>query len=85
MRNAMSLKRFLETNKINMKGVWIDPIVTLVNNNFEIAEKPEYYNILSASAIPKFIVNKKNHTDTSILQRTIDIIEPYSNELSYLD
>ncbi|ADZ09735.1 NERD domain protein [Methanobacterium lacus] len=85
MRNAMSLKRFMATNNINMKGVWIDPIVTLVNNNFEIIEKPEYYNVLSPSAIPKFIVNKKNHTAPSILQRTIDLIEPYCTELSYLE
>ncbi|UTB32362.1 MAG: NERD domain-containing protein [Methanobacterium sp. ERen5] len=85
MRNAMSLKKFLATNKINMKGVWIDPIVTLVNNNFEIAEKPEYYNVLSPLAIPKFIVNKKNHRDPTILQGAIDLIEPYSNESSYLN
>jgi hypothetical protein len=85
MRNVFSMKKFLESNKIKMYGVWVDPIVTLVNNNFEIAEKPEYYNVLSPSAIPKFIVNKKNHVDPSILQGAIDLIEPYSNELSYLD
>lgn len=79
MRNTMSLKRFLVTNKINMKGVWINPIVTLVNDNFEIAVKPEYYNILSPSAIPKFIVNKKKPRDPTILQMVINIIEPYSN------
>ncbi len=85
MRNVISLKKFLESNRINMYGVWINPIVTLMNNNYKIIEKPEYYHVLPPSAIPKFIVNKKKHVDLTILQSAIDLIEPYCNELSYLD
>lgn len=85
MRNVMSLKKFLEKNNVNMYGVWIDPIVTLVNNNFKINEKPKNYKVLYPSAIPEYIINTKNNADLKILQSAIDLIEPYCNELSYLD
>lgn len=85
MRNAMSLKNFLVNNNIKMNGVWIDPIVTLVNKNFEIDEKPEYYKVLYPSAIPKYIKNQNHNIDLKILQKAVDLLAPYSYELSYLD
>jgi hypothetical protein len=85
MRNVMSLKNFLEKNNVKTYGVWLDPIVTLVNNNFKIIEKPKNYKVLYPSSIPKYILNKNNHVDLKILQSAIDLIEPYCNELSYLD
>lgn len=85
MRNVMSLKKFLEKNNINTYGVWLDPIVTLVNKNFKINEKPKNYKILYPSTIPEYILNTKNNVDLKILQSAIDLIEPYCNELSYLD
>lgn len=84
-RNAFSLKKFLEKNNINMYGVWVDTIVTLVNGNFEMYDKPKYYSVLHPGAIPKYILNKKYKININILQDAIDLIEPYSNELSYLD
>ncbi|MTK13072.1 MAG: NERD domain-containing protein [Clostridiaceae bacterium] len=84
-RNAISLKKFLEKNNIKMYGVWIDPIVTLVNENFEINKNPKYYEVLPPRAIPKYILNKRNDVDINILQSAIDLLEPYCNELSYLE
>ena len=72
-------------NNVNMEGVWIDPIVTLIKNNFKINEKPRYYKILFPSTIPNYIQNRNNNIDINILQETIDLLEPYSNELSYLN
>jgi hypothetical protein len=85
MRNVMSLKKFMEKNKINMYGVWLDPIVTLVNKNFKINEKPKNYKVLYPSAIPEYILNTKKTVNIKILQSAIDLITPYCNELSYLD
>jgi len=85
MRNVMSLKNFLEKNNVKTYGVWIDPIVSLVNNNFKIIEKPKNYKVLYPSTIPEYILNKKNNVNLKILQSAIDLIEPYCNELSYLD
>lgn len=85
MRNVMSLKEFFEKNDINMYGVWIDPIVTMVNKNFKINNKPKNYKVLYPSTIPKYILNKKKNPDLNILQSAIDLLEPYCNELSYLD
>ena len=84
LRNVMSLKKFLIRNNINMKGVWIEPIVTLVNENFEIQEIPKY-EVLYPSTIPKYILSRKNRVNSQLLQGAIDLIEPYCNELSYLD
>lgn len=85
MRNVISLKKFLGNNNVNMNRVWIVPIVTLVNENFELYDIPKYYTVLVPRAIPKYILNKKNIVSLKILQGAIDLIEPYCNELSYLE
>ena len=85
MRNAISLKNFLTDNNINMDGVWIDSIVTLVKNNFKIEKKPKDYNILFPSTIPHFIQNSKKNIDINILNEAIVLIEPYCIELSYIN
>jgi hypothetical protein len=84
MRNAMSLRNFLVDNNINMDGVWIDSIVTLVKNNFKIEKKPKNYNILFPSTIPRFIENSRRNIDVNILNEAIVLIEPYCIELSYI-
>ena len=80
----MSLRNFLVDNNINMDGVWIDSIVTLINNNFKIEKKPKNYNVLFPSTIPGFIQNSKNKIDIKILNEAIVLIEPYCIELSYI-
>ena len=85
MRNAISLKRFLTDNKVNMDGVWIDSIVTLLNNNFKIVKRPRGYTVLFPSTIPEFIRNSKKKVDINILKEAALLIEPYCIELSYLD
>ncbi len=42
-------------NKVNVENVWINSIVTLVNKNFKIVQKPKHYNILFPETITKFI------------------------------
>ena len=46
MGNSMSLRKFFMDNNVNMDGIWIDSIVTLINNNFKIKQKPRHYNVL---------------------------------------
>ncbi len=81
--NSMSLRKFLMDNNLNMKGVWIDSIVTLINKNFKIAQKPRYYKVLFPSTIPKFIQNSNRKIDNNILKEAILLIEPYSKKNSH--
>lgn len=85
MANSMSLKKFLEDNGVNIDGVWISSIVTLVNNNFKIEQKPKYYNVLFPSTIPQFILNSNRKMDMDILKEAALLIEPYCIELSYVN
>lgn len=85
MANSMSLKKFLEDNGVNMDGVWISSIVTLIDNNFKIEQKPKYYNILFPSTIPQFILNSNRKIDTTILKEVALLIEPYCIKLSYVN
>ena len=85
MRNAMSLRNFLTDNKVNMNGVRINSIVTLINNNFDIEKKPIDYTVLFPSTIPRFIQNSTRKIDINILKEAAILIEPYCIELSYLD
>jgi len=85
MANSMSLKKFLEDNGVNMDGVWISSIVTLIDNNFKIEQKPKYYNVLFPSTIPQFILNSKRNIDRDILKEATLLIKPYCIELSYVN
>ena len=85
MANSMSLKKFLEDNGVNMDGVWISSIVTLIDNNFKIEQKPQYYNVLFPSTIPQFILNSNRKIDMNILKEVALLIEPYCIELSYVN
>jgi hypothetical protein len=83
--NSMSLRKFLMDNNINMDGVWIDSIVTLINKNFKIEQKPRHYNVLFPSTIPKFIQNSNKKIDKDILKEAILLIKPYNKKNSYSD
>ena len=80
MANAISLRKFLMDKGVNLKGVWVNAIVTLKNNNFEIEKRPKRYNILSPSKIPKFILNHKSNVNINILKESALIIEPYGRD-----
>jgi hypothetical protein len=84
-RNAMSLRKFLIDNKINMEGIWIDSIVTLVNNNFKIERRPTNYNVLFPAYLTDFIQLSNRKIDYNIIKESARLIEPYCIELSYLD
>ena len=83
--NSMSLRKFLMDNNINMDGVWIDSIVTLINKNFKIKQKPKNYNVLFPSTIPNFIQNSNKKIDDNILEEAILLIKTYSKKNSYSD
>ncbi|MCZ3367334.1 MULTISPECIES: nuclease-related domain-containing protein [Methanobacterium] len=85
MANSLSLKKFLEDNGVNINCVWINSIVTLIDNNFKIEQKPEYYNVLFPSTIPQFILNSNRKIDMNILKEVVLLIEPYCIELSYMN
>lgn len=85
MANAMSLKKFLVDNGINMDDVWVNSIVTLINKNFKIEQKPQHYNVLFPSTIPQFILNSNRKVGVDILKEAALLIEPYCIELSYIN
>ncbi len=85
MVNSISLKKFLADNGINMGGVWINSIVTLINNNFKIEQKPQRYNVLFPSTIPQFILNSNRKIDVDVLKEMALLIEPCCIELSYVN
>ncbi len=85
MAGSISLKKFLEDNGINTDSVWINSIVTLINKNFKIEQKPKHYTVLFPSTIPQFILNSNKKIDMNILKEAALLIEPYCIELSYVN
>lgn len=85
MTNSLSLKKFLVDNGVNMDGIWVNSIVTLINNNFRIEQKPKHYTVLFPSTIPQFILNSNRKIDMNILKEVALLIELYCIELSYVN
>lgn len=79
-RNSMSLRKFLIDNNIRMDNVYIDSIVTLVNNNFRIERRPTNYTVLYPAYITDFIQLSNRKIDINILKEAALLIEPYSIE-----
>lgn len=84
LANSMSLRKFLINNGIDMDGVWIQSIVTLVNKNFKIEEKTRQYTVLFPETIPRFIQNSNRKIDNNILKKTALLIESYCIEMSFI-
>ena len=84
-RNARSLRKFLIDNDINLEGIKIDSIVTLVNNNFKIERRPTNYNVLYPAYITDFIQLSNRKIPFNILKEAALLIEPYSKKNSHSD
>ena len=84
LTNAISLRSLLISNGIDMDGVWIQSIVTLVNKNFKIQEKTRHYKVLYPETIPKFIQNSNRNIDNNIIKKIALLIESYSTGMSYI-
>ena len=80
--NAIALRNFLKSEGINIKNLWIEAIVTLVNENVIIKKEPRNYKILNPPEIPDFILNNKVNIDQDLLTKTIELIMPYTSQLS---
>lgn len=83
LANSISLRKFLIDNGINMDGIWIQSIVTLVNKNFKIVEKTKHYTILFPETIPGFIKNSNKKIDNDILKQTSLLIKSCPIKKSY--
>lgn len=81
--NAMSLRKYLIDNDVNMDGVWVNPIVTLLNNNFEFQRRPKYYEVLDPSQLPISIINIQKTIDQDTLKKAALLVEPYGIKMYY--
>ena len=73
----MALRKFLKNNNIQMDKVYINSIVTLVNNNFKIERRPTNYAVLYPAYITDFIQLSHRKIDINMLTEASHLIEPY--------
>ncbi len=76
--NVRILIKYLNSNGLNTKNLWINPIVAFNNPNINIAENPKNYDILMPSEIPKFITRGNKTLNKNTLKYAVNLIEPYS-------
>ena len=81
-KNAIALRNFLKSEGFNVRNLWIEAIVTFVNENVIIKEKPRNYKILNPPEIPDFILNNKANIDQDLLIKTTELIMPYASQFS---
>ncbi len=77
--NSMALKEFLLSEGVNMQDLWINSIVTLLKNNFEIRTAPRNYDILLPSKIPQFIRTRKDKISMYAVNDIADKLSYYNN------
>lgn len=77
--NSMALREFLLSERVNMQDLWINSIVTLLKNNFEIKTTPRNYDILIPSKIPQFIRTKKDTISKYTINDIADKLSYYNN------
>ena len=84
LANTKALKNFLDLNGINVAGLEINSIVSLIKNNYKIKIRPNRYNIVNPSSIPEFIINIKKRINPKILNSIAVLIELYCMEITYI-
>jgi hypothetical protein len=83
LTNVKDLNKFLDSYSVNLNDLWINPIVTLISNNYKIKTKPKHYDIVNLTSIPEFIMNRKKQFNPKILNEIALIIEPYCNVIEF--
>ena len=52
--NALDLSKFL--NKKLGRKIWVTGVVTLINSNFKVINRPKYYSVVGAGDLIQFIL-----------------------------
>ena len=81
--NVRILIKYLNSNGLNTKNLWINPIVAFNNPNINITENPKNYHILMPSEIPKFITSTDKTLNRYTLKTIVNLLEPYSRFTNY--
>jgi len=79
--NALDLSKFL--NKKLGRRIWITGVVTLINNNFKVIKKPEYYSVVGARDLTRFILRNDDKIDKETVNNVVNFIQDYSTEICY--
>jgi len=79
--NAFDLNEFL--NKKLGRKIWVTGVVTLINSNFKIVKRPEYYSVVGAGDLTQFILGNDNKIDKETINNVVNFMQDYSTEIYY--
>lgn len=79
--NALDLGKFL--NKKLGKKVWVNAVVTLLNNDFKVIKEPKYYSVLGADELTQFILNYNKKIPKETINAVLNFMQDYSTEIHY--
>lgn len=80
--NAIELKRFLDSKKLNIDYILLNSIVVFPNNNFTVRKMPKTYTIMDIKRISNFIVNSKIKMDLSTVTEAVVLLEHYCSDIA---
>jgi hypothetical protein len=79
--NALDLSKFL--NKKFGRKIWVNGVVTLINNNFKVVKRPEYYSVVGAGDLIQFILRNDNKIDKETVNKVVYFMQDYCTEVHY--
>ena len=79
--NALDLSKFL--NKKLGRKMWVTGVVTLINSNFKVINRPKYYSVVGAGDLIQFILKNDNKIDKETVNSLVYFIQDYCTEVYY--
>lgn len=81
-KNAVGLNKFLSSKKIRA-GLWIEPIVTMINPNITVDKTPENYNIVHPPDLTGFILKNRRKMSENTIKESAYLLREQCVEYSY--
>ncbi len=78
---VVELKKFLESEGLELMYSSINPILLLENDDFSIKKMPPNYRVLKFEEITDFVAKSRIKLDEYILMKSVVLLEPHCNEI----
>ncbi|HMK53405.1 MAG TPA: nuclease-related domain-containing protein [Methanobacteriaceae archaeon] len=72
---TMELRKFLNSQDVNIEYVWINPIVSLPSDQYRADKKPHNYDLMNPDEVSDFILNRKSKIDEDMINRVVTVIK----------
>lgn len=82
-RNSLDLSKLLLSKDIVKRKIWVNAVVSLLCDGFDVVKTPNNYSVMHPEDIPNFIIKYKDKLDNETIINTVNFIQEYTTDILY--